>query len=110
MKSRLSRVGGNRLGGVRRSRGFNQPVGALLFIGVPRKLILRKRRGLVRPSFWDANAPHLDDLLRLARVAYLARVKQAHPDKGGSAEECRLLNAAWRAVHRSFARRGVTLN
>jgi hypothetical protein len=74
-----------------------------LGIDLRRKNLSKRRHG-----FWLRFEGELDYLLVDARSAYLAKIKQAHPDCGGSTEEAASLSVAWRLIRRRFARRGIT--
>ena len=75
-----------------------------LGIDLRRKNLAKRRHG-----FWRRFEGELDYLLVDARAAFLAKIKRAHPDCGGSTEEAAGLSVAWRLIRRRFARRGITL-
>jgi hypothetical protein len=75
-----------------------------LGIDLRRKNLSKRRHG-----FWLRFEGELDYLLVDARAAFLAKIKRAHPDCGGSTQEAASLSVAWRLIRRRFARRGITL-
>ncbi len=56
-------------------------------------------------GFW--HSPGVDHVLTLAKEAYRAKAKAAHPDKGGSEADMQALNQAWHIVQTSFSRHGI---
>jgi curved DNA-binding protein CbpA len=40
-----------------------------------------------------------------ARRAYYAAISKEHPDRGGSVEQAKCINAAWERIKRHYGRR-----
>jgi hypothetical protein len=92
----------------RLSNGNGRPqlAGLLQEIGVPRRL-LRDRKGR-KASVLKRRINHYE-VLDTARAAYRARIKQSHPDRGGSHDLAARLNWVWKEIRRRYARAGVEL-
>jgi hypothetical protein len=73
--------------------------------GKPCSLEACPRRKLCRVTFWQRPIFDVQDAYRKARVNYLQRVKESHPDHGGDASETAYLNSMWKAVNRIFKAR-----
>jgi hypothetical protein len=86
--------------------GNDATINLFLRLGID---LRRKNKSKRRHGFWLRFEGELDYLLVDARAAFLARIKRAHPDCGGSTEEAASLSVAWRLIRRRFGRRGITL-
>jgi hypothetical protein len=87
-------------------RASERTIDLFLRLGID---LRRKNMSKRRHGFWRRFEGELDYLLADARAAFLKKIKLAHPDRGGCAEEATSLGLAWAGIQRRFARRGVRL-
>ena len=80
----------------------------LRWLGIPRRL-LHKKTDRKQEAFWCRSIDHLD-VLHWAHKEYRQRMRLAHPDRGGVAEEAVALNLAWSTVKRRFSKHGHDLD
>jgi hypothetical protein len=82
----------------------------LVMIGFPRSAVYQLNRKRNLGTYWYRNEGKLEYLLKDARELFRARMKQIHPDIGGSNDETVQLNQAWTRIQKLFARHGAHLN
>ena len=82
----------------------------LTALGLPREELYALKVEPPRKHFWERyDEWELRDFLLRAHEAYRQRIKLAHPDRGGTAEEAAAINNCWKRVREMFKRRGITL-
>jgi hypothetical protein len=67
------------------------------------------QRGFVpkKGGFWERNADQLEEIAYETRRAYLRRMKEAHPDVGGTEEHAAYINDLYAQACRAFKYHGV---
>lgn len=77
--------------------------------GVPCYLPQCPRRKRTLKTLWKREECEILDVLHDARNRYRTRLKELHPDKGGTNAETAALNEVWSRIKCIFKRRGYVI-
>lgn len=79
-------------------------------MGLPKRDVYRRKTDSEPTLSWRPNDRRnewaLREIYALALSKYRQRIKQVHPDAGGSEQECILINKVWERIKYLLKRRG----